>query len=230
MPRRARSIQGGLVYHVLNRANARMTLFEKEEDYAAFERVLEEAQAREPLRILAYCLMPTHWHMVVWPRRGADKQVSEFFRWLTVTHTQRWHAHYQTSGTGHLYQGRFKSFPIESDDHLYTVLRYVERNPVRANLAEQAEAWRWSSAWRYRSGDKQAKSLLADWPVPRPRDWRSHVNRAQTPAELDALRRSVARGRPYGGEAWCKRIIARLGLEWTVRPRGRPRIADPIPK
>ena len=143
MPRRARSIQGDLLYHVLNRANARITLFEKDEDYAAFERVLDEAHAREPLRLLGYCVMPNHWHMVVWPKRGGDRQVSEFLRWLTVTHTQRWHAHYHTSGSGHLYQGRFKSFPIESDEHLYAVLRYVERNPVRANLIERAEAWRW---------------------------------------------------------------------------------------
>lgn len=230
MPRRARAIQGGLVYHILNRANARMKMFEKDEDYAAFERVLEEAHARDPLRILAYCVMPSHWHMVVWPQRGADEQVSEFFRWLTVTHTQRWHAHYHTSGTGHLYQGRFKSFPVESDDHLYTVLRYIERNPVRANLVDRAEAWRWSSAWRLYCGDEKARSLLADWPIGRPRDWRSRVNRIETQAELEALRRSVQRGRPYGGEAWRKRTIARLGLEWTVRPRGRPRKADPAPK
>jgi len=223
MPRRARSIQGGLVYHALNRANARMTLFEKEEDYAAFERVLEEAYEREPLRILGYCVMPNHWHMVVWPKRGADGQVSEFFRWLTVTHTQRWHAHYHTSGTGHLYQGRFKAFPIESDEHLYTVLRYVERNPVRANLVAGAKTWRWSSLWRYYHGDEKARRLLADWPIPRPADWQDLVKRAETPAELDALRRCVRRGRPFGGEAWRRRAIRRLGLEWTVRPRGRPR-------
>jgi putative transposase len=145
MPRRARSIQGGYVYHVLNRSNARAALFLKEEDYAAFERVLEEASRRVPLRILGYCVMPNHWHMVVWPRVGQDRQVSEFLRWLTVTHTQRWHAHHHTAGSGHLYQGRFKSFPVESDEHLYTVLRYVERNPVRANLVERAQEWRWSS-------------------------------------------------------------------------------------
>ena len=98
MPRRARSIQGDLVYHVLNRANARMTLFEKDEDYVAFGRVLDEAHAREPLRVLGHSVMPNHWHMVVWPKRGDDRQVSEFLRWLTVTHTQRWHGHYHTSG------------------------------------------------------------------------------------------------------------------------------------
>ena len=136
MLRRARSIQGGLIYHALNRANGRLPLFRKEADYGAFECVVEEAYEREPLRILAYCAMPNHWHWVVWPE--TDGQVSEFFRWLTVTHTQRWHAHDHTSGTGHLYQGRFKSFPVETDEHLYAVLRYVERNPVRAELVPRA--------------------------------------------------------------------------------------------
>lgn len=229
MPRRARSIQGGLVYHVLNRANARATLFRKHDDYAAFERVLEQAHARAPLRILAYCVMPNHWHMVVWPKRGDDRQVSEFFRWLTVTHTQRWHAHHHTSGTGHLYQGRFKAFPVQSDQHLFAVLRYVERNPLRAKLADRAEAWRWSSAWRYDQADEEVRQLLAPWPIERPRDWRKRVNRAETKRELETLRRCVQRAQPYGSEAWCSRIIKRLGLEWTVRPRGRPRKTDPIP-
>jgi putative transposase len=89
MPRRARSIVGGYVYHILNRANARSTIFKKPADYEAFERVLAEAQERVPLRMLAYCIMPNHWHMVVWPRQGQHSQVSEFFRWLTLTHTQR---------------------------------------------------------------------------------------------------------------------------------------------
>ena len=223
MPRRARSIQGGLVYHVLNRSNGRLPLFRKEADYAAFERVIEESHAREPLRILAYSVMPTHWHWVVWPEPGADQQVSEFFRWLTVTHTQRWHAHYHTSGTGHLYQGRFKAFPVETDEHLYTVLRYVERNPVRANLVACAEEWRWSSAWRFYQGEAASRALLCDWPIPRPRDWRARVNRAETQGELEALRRSLQRGQPFGSEAWCERIVRDLGLESTVRSQGRPR-------
>ena len=155
MRRRARSIQGGLVYHILNRANARTAIFGKEEDYAAFERVLEQAYARESLRILAYCVMPNHWHMVAWPKRGSDTQVCEFFGWLTVTHTQRWHAHYHTSGSGHLYQGRFKSFPVETNEHLDAVLCYVERNPVRANLVDRAEAWR-SCVDRFREAARTA--------------------------------------------------------------------------
>ncbi len=223
MPRRARSIAGGLVYHVLNRSNGRQPIFRKEADYVAFERVLEEAQESHPLRLLGYCVMPNHWHMVVWPRHGADRQVSEFFRWLTATHTQRWHAHHHTAGTGHLYQGRFKSFPAESDEHLYTVLRYVERNARRANLVASAADWPWSSLWRFYRGGSDSRAVLTDWPIARPGDWLRRVNRAETKRELEALRRSVARGQPFGTETWCKRIIKRLGLESTVRPRGRPR-------
>jgi putative transposase len=227
MPRRARSIQGGYVYHVLNRSNARATLFVKEEDYLAFERILDEAFRRVPLRILGYCVMPDHWHMVVWPRRGQDDQVSDFLRWLTVTHVQRRHARYHTSGSGHLYQGRFKSFPVESDENLYTVLRYVERNPLRANLVERAQDWRWSSLYRYTKGDDKSRQVLADWPIPRPKNWATRVNRAEGKKELEAIRRSVQRGQPYGSELWCERIVQRLGLESTLRPRGRPRKTVP---
>ena len=129
----------GVCFHVLNRAVARLPLFEKAEDYKAFERVLEESFERHPLPIYAYSVMPNHWHFVVRPK--TKEQLSAFFRWLTHTHTMRWHAHYGTQGTGHLYQGRFKTFPIEEDGHLLTVLRYVGRNPVRAELCDCAEDW-----------------------------------------------------------------------------------------
>src|SRR5437016_8795326 len=111
MPRQPRSAPGGFVYHALNRAVARLPLFEKDGDYAAFERVFALALEKHPIRLLSYCVMPNHWHMVLWPKK--DGELTAFLRWLTHTHTMRWHAHYHTSGTGHLYQGRFKSFPFE---------------------------------------------------------------------------------------------------------------------
>src|SRR5262249_46502847 len=115
MPRRLRGATGRYVYHVLNRAVGRATLFRKDADYLAFEAILREALDWQPLRVLSYCIMPNHWHLVLWPRR--DGELSEYLRWLTVTHTQRWRAHHRTSGTGPLYQGRFKSFPIQQDEH-----------------------------------------------------------------------------------------------------------------
>src|SRR5262245_4653482 len=166
MGRALRNAAGGWVYHVVNRANARLPLFEKDGDYDAFERVLAEAVARVPVAVLAYCVMPNHWHLVVRPQRDGD--LSRFVGWLTLTHTQRWHAHHHTAGSGHLYQGRFKSFPVQEDEHLLTVCRYVERNPLRAGLVGRAEDWRWSSLWRRERGPEAARALLAEWPVPRP--------------------------------------------------------------
>lgn len=223
MPRRARATIGGLAYHVLNRSNGRATLFRKLADYEAFARTLREAHDRSPLRILSFCVMPNHWHFVVWPRRGRDDEVSEFFRWLTVTHTQRWHAHHHTSGTGHLYQGRFKSFPIEQDEHFYTVARYVERNPLRAGLAQRAEDWPHGSLWLRSRGSAEERSLLAEWPLPLPRLWAAHVNQPQTEAEAEAVRRSIVKGSPFGSEEWTRRTVTTLGLEHTQRERGRPR-------
>ena len=221
MPRSARYAPGGYVFHVLNRAVARLALFEKEGDYAAFVRVMAEAQQEHPIRLLSYCIMPNHWHMVLWPRH--DGELTAFVRWLTHTHTMRWHAHYHTSGTGHLYQGRFKSFPLESNQHLYAVLRYVERNALRANLVKRAEDWQWSSLWTRRFGDEAARELLSGWPVPEPSEWLRHVNEAQTTAELEALRRSVSRGTPYGSETWVHKTALKFGLEYTLRPPGRPK-------
>jgi len=223
MSRGPRQAPGGQVFHVLNRAVARLPLFEKPADYEAFLHVLGEALAQHPLRILALVLMPNHWHFVCWPQE--DGQWTSFFRWLTHTHRMRWHAHYHTSGTGHIYQGRFKAFAVEGGDHFYTVCRYVERNPLRANLVARAEQWRWSSLWRRLHGDDQPGTFLAPWPLPCPADWVERVNEPETESELQALRRSVQRGCPFGGTGWQQQMAARLGLAHTLRPRGRPKKA-----
>jgi putative transposase len=179
MGRPLRAAVGGLTYQVLNRSNGRWPLFDKPSDYEAggyeaFERVLAEAQQEHAVALLAYCVMPNHWHLVVVPQ--ADGDLSRFVGWLTLTHTQRWHAHRHTAGNGHLYQGRFKSFAIRADVHLLTVCRYVERNPLRAQLVSRAEHWRWSSFWRRAHATAEPLVLLSDWPVARPPDWESWVH------------------------------------------------------
>ena len=223
MPRTARAIVGGYAYHVLNRANGQLRLFTKAADFRAFEEILAEVFERVPLRILGYTLMGNHWHFVVWPRQGQDEQVSDFFRRLSVTHSMRYHAHHNTLGMGHVYQGRFKAFPIEQDQHLLAVLRYVERNPLRARRVKSADAWRWGSLYRRLHGAAEERSLLAESPVPLGRPWLAHVNKPQTMAELLAIRQSVLRGQPYGGETWQQKTASKLGLESTFRPKGRPR-------
>lgn len=206
---------------MLNRANARMTIFADDGDYVAFEKVLAEAVERTETRLLAYCIMPNHWHLVVWPRK--DGELSRFVGWLTLAHTQRWHAHRRSTGSGHVYQGRFKSFPVQEDEHFYTIARYVERNALRAKLVRRAELWRWGSLARWLRGATEDKQLLTAWPLARKASWVDHVNAPQTEAELVAVRRSVQRGSPLGDEAWSQRTVRRLGLESTIRPHGRPK-------
>lgn len=221
MPRRPRLAAGDLAYHVLNRRVGRLPLFEKPADYAAFEQILAEAHAATRVRLAAYCLMPNHWHLLIWPRH--DGELSEVLRWITVTHTQRWHAHHKTAGTGPVYQGRFKSFPVQTDEHFLTVVRYIERNALRAKLVPRAEDWQWGSLWRRTQGDTKLTAWLSDWPMLRPRDWVTRVNQPQGVSELDALRTSVQRGRPFGEESWVRRMANRFGMESTLRPRGRPK-------
>jgi putative transposase len=222
MGRPLRVSVGGYAYHCLNRGNGRATIFRKDGDYEAFLRILAQTQEHVPgVRLVAYCLMPNHWHLVLWPRR--EGELSDFLHWLTLTHTQRWHAHYHNIGGGHLYQGRFKSFPIQEDDHYLTLCRYVERNALRADLVKRAEQWRWGSLWRRRESAEDSGVVLAAGPVALPAGWVKLVNAAQTAAELEALRRCVQRGQPYGDEAWAKRTAGRLGLASTLRRRGRPK-------
>lgn len=220
MPRPPRTAPGGFVYHVLNRANGKRTIFHHDRDYLAFETILAEVQERIPMRMLAWCLMPNHWHLLLWPR--TDRDLSEFMRLVTVTHTQRLHAFRKSTGMGHVYQGRYKSFVVQDDGHFLTVARYVEANALDARLAERAEAWRWSSAWRLQRGRPERAPCLEPWPVNRPSDWLAYVNREPEKAELDRLRMCTRRGCPYGDEAWTATIAEELGLRSTLRPRGRP--------
>jgi putative transposase len=168
--------------------------------------------------------MSNHWHFIVRPRSDGD--VTAFFRWLTHTHTQRWHSHHGTSGTGHVYQGRFKCFPVQRDEHLAQVLRYVQLNPVRAKAAKRAAAWRWGSCHVRRHGPAEMADLLTDWPIAMPSDWDAWLDEGSVDdATAERIAHSIARGTPFGSDAWVQRTAAKLNLGSTLRPRGRPRKA-----
>lgn len=220
MPRPKRADEAGAIYHALNRGNARATIFQKDADFEAFENILAEGLERYPCRILAYQLMPNHWHFVLQPTE--DGGMSNFLRWVSLTHTMRYHAHYHTAGEGHVYQGRFKSFPVENDDHFFVLCRYVERNALRAGLVDRAEDWRWGSLYRWLCPSEPQPRLLSKWPLPRLPGWVDRVNRPLEEKELDAIRWSIRRGSPFGTETWVESIARRLSLESTLRPRGRP--------
>jgi putative transposase len=165
--------------------------------------------------------MHNHWHFVIWPEY--DNQLSEFMHQLTTTHACRWRTFHETVGYGHLYQGPFKSFPVEEDGHFFALCRYVERNPVRANLVNDAALWTWGGAWAYENQSSTWTFPLSDWPLARPPEWRQRVNEALTGPELKAIRACAHRGRPYGTSVWQRKVACTLGLEHTLRKPGRPR-------
>jgi len=191
MPRIFRTLVAHGYYHVINRGNNRSDVFLSPADYRAFLRLIEQAQQRIPLRMLAFCIMPNHFHLVV--SQDGAKDVSRWMHWLLTTHVHRHHLKYGTSGR--VWQGRFKAFPIEQDGHLLTVMRYVERNALRSGLVARAEQWPWGSlACR---GHPFDGVLVSKPPIALPSDWTARVNAPQTPQELEALRAAVNRQRPY---------------------------------
>ena len=189
-----------LVFHVLNRAARRTRLFDTPQDYAAFLRILAEAQRRVPIRLLAYCVMPTHFHLVTWPR--TDDELSRFMQWMTATHSKRWHAYRGTTGSGPLYQGRFSAFPVETTEYFFNVCRYVERNAVRAGIVSTAEEWPWSSFAQ--QCENRTDVHLDRWPIPQPVNWRLFVNAGESDRILTRLRQSVRASAPYGSLRWCE--------------------------
>jgi putative transposase len=201
-------------------------LFLRDADFEAFERIVAKTLETRPMRVVSYCLMSNHWHLVLWPKAEGD--LGAFMQKLTITHARNWQENRRRVGYGHLYQGRYKSFPVESDEHFYQVARYVERNALRAGLVRRAENWRWSSLWRRLHGSAAEQEILSPWPLPIPKSWGQYVNQPQTEAELAALRRSVARGQPFGGDRWVRTTAERLGLQATLRPRGRPKLEKEI--
>ena len=221
MPRPLRADIADIIYHVINRANARQTIFNHEKDYQAFIDTLTEAKEKFPVEILAFCIMPNHWHFILKPLENGS--MSQFMRWLTMTSTQRWHAAHRTVGTGHLYQGRFKSFPVQTDEYFVQLARYVERNPLRAKLVSKAEYWSWSSLAFRERGNKQQQSILSPWPIPQPSNYLDLVNQEQPKSETIFIKQSIIKSSPLGNEDWVRKTAESLGLESTLHTVGRPR-------
>jgi len=217
MPRTARASYGGVCYHAMNRANERARVFRDREDYQFFVALIARACKKVAMRVLAYCLMPSHFHFSLWPYNDGD--MGRWMHWLLTTHVQyhrqRW------GGTGHVWQGRFKAFPAQDDAHLLAILRYIERNPLRANLVSRAEEWQWSSLYWW--GKTTRPAFLCEGPINRPKDWQDWVNSPQTVEEVAAIRCCIERGRPFGEKAWVARMAKELGLESSLRACDRPK-------
>ena len=232
MPRPLRPIADGLVYHVIARGNNRQPVFHDDGDYLAFLKALGDLKLRKRFDLYGYCLMGNHLHLLL---RPADSSVSRVMQSLLVSHTQRYHRFHHSGG--HVWQGRFKSPVVQDDEHLLTVLRYIEANPLRAQLVERAGDYRWSSFRTHGLGESdwlldrvEAYEALAAQRSARLRRWSAYVHQTPEEAELAALRRSSETGLPFGERGWVERLCKRLDLDLTIRPRGRPRKDAPHAK
>jgi putative transposase len=205
MPRTARAFVDGMPYHVLNRGNRRQTIFSQHTDYEMFLNTLADALERVTLTIIAYALMPNHFHLVVWPRQGDE--ISAFMRWLMNAHIRRYYRFGELWGTGHLYQGRFKAFPIQSDHHLLTVMHYVEANPLRARLVPRAEAWRWGSLSRETCLD--GRLIVGPSPIRKPDNWTDIVNANLSATTYETVRAAAQRQIPFGDSEWIRFVEAK---------------------
>ena len=227
MPRPLRAIAEGLVYHVINRGNARQSVFLRDDDYLAFLKAIGDLKERKPFELYGYCLMTNHIHLLLRPR---EAPISRIVQSLLVSHTQRYHRCHKTCG--HVWQGRFKSPVVQDDDHLLCVLRYIEANPLRAKMVAAAGEYRWSSFAAHGQGEPNdlldpvpSYEALAAYPAVRRRRWSAYVHQTPPEAEVESIRRSSAAGLPYGESSWVKRLANRLKLDLTIRPRGRPKKA-----
>lgn len=226
MPRPLRPIDDGLIYHVINRGNNRQDVFHQPADFEAFLHALADLKERKPFELYGYCLMSNHFHLLLRPSGAAS--VSRIVQSLLVSHTARYHRHFRSGG--HVWQGRFKSPVIQHDEHLLTVLRYIEANPLRARLVRSAENYPWSSYRAHGLGEANALvdrlltyEELSPYPKVRQRRWAEKIHRPLEEATLARLRRSTETGLPYGEEKWVNRLAKKLALDLTIRPRGRPR-------
>lgn len=220
MPRHARVSPDGFVQHVLNRGDHRETLFHKPADFLAFLSVTTETACRIPMRILAYCIMRNHFHLLLWPYRGADLPC--FMQILMNLHIPRYVRHYPPASPGHIYQSRYANYIVENGPSVLKVARYVEANALNAGIVTRAEEYPWSSASPLALADD--RPVLAEWPFEKPSNWPTLLNLRTPREELKRIQRSAARGTPLGSPAWTDRVVKEFNLEHTLRRRGRPAV------
>ncbi|MBL7045101.1 MAG: transposase [Parcubacteria group bacterium] len=210
-----------MLYHVINRSNARAKIFHTEDDYKHFEKLLQDGKDMVDMRIVGYCIMPNHFHLILYPKRDGD--MGEYMRWITTTHVRQRRVKTKSIGDGHLYQGTYKSFPVETNEYAQQLMQYIEQNPLRAKLVKKAEDWKWSSLWKREKGSKKEKQLLSELPIDLPKDYLKLVNTLSKEETLDTIRTSVNKGAPFGSDRWIDKIVRKFGLESTLRRVGRPK-------
>jgi putative transposase len=221
MPRISRVVVPGLPHHVTQRGNGRQATFVSDDDRRVYIDLLRGHRRQYGLNIWAYCLMNNHVHLLAVPER--DDSLARTLARTHADYARYWNA--RRGRCGHLWQARFYSCPLD-DDQVWTVARYIETNPVRADIVDEAAAWPWSSAQAHVTG--RDRSGLLDMHL-----WSSQYDGArwkdvlETSVEDEAwrqrLRDATVRGRPLGSDTFIQGLEDRLGCPLKPKPPGRPR-------
>jgi putative transposase len=209
MPRIARGLAGGEIYHVINRGNRRTEVFHNIKDYEKFIELMEVAKKMTNVKLYSFVLMPNHFHFIIEPNEAED--LSKYMQWLLTSYVRYYNKTYKTSG--HLWQGRYKSFIVQRDNYFLTLLNYVEQNPQRAKLKQ----------WKFVSSNTQFNDFLDKLPIELPKDWEEIKKEVLSKTKKEKIVNSIQRQSPYGDDAWVIKIAQEYDIVSTINPRGRPK-------
>ena len=216
MPRTARTLADNQIYHIINRGNRREAVFHDNYDYEKFLKLLIESKEKYAIKIYAYCLMPNHFHLVIYTKYA--NFLSQAMHWISSSYVRYYNKRYNLSG--HLWQGRYKSFIVQKENYYLSLLRYIEANALRARLVNDAQEWLYGSL---KERINHERHLLHEPLMELPIDWTLHVNMPLREGELESVRNSVNRQSPLGESIWQEKTAIEHGLSSTLNPRGRPK-------
>ena len=209
MPRIARGLAGGEIYHIINRGNRRAEVFHNAKDYEKFIELMKTAKKMVNVKLYSFVLMPNHFHFIIEPNEAED--LSKYMQWLLTSYVRYYNKTYKTSG--HLWQGRYKSFIVQRDNYFLTLLNYVEQNPQRAKLKQ----------WKFVSSNSEINNFLDKLPIEPPKNWEEIKKEVLNKKKKEKIDNSIQRQSPYGDDAWIIKTAQKYDIVSTTNPRGRPK-------
>ncbi len=217
MPRAARIVCIGVPYHVTQRGNFRMDIFEEDADREKYLEFFKQYKEQFKVKVYAWCLMSNHVHFIVEPT--TEKGLAELFKFTHMRYSQYFNR--KKGAHGHLWQGRFFSCALDND-HLYEAMRYVELNPLRAGIVQRIDGYSWSSVKEHLNG-KGKMTLDAVTNYLEIDDWKEYLREKGDDELINNIRKRTKIGKPLGDAKFIKKMEKLSGKKFTFRKNGRPK-------